>query len=106
MKKLLVIIQGLLLLPILLIGQRYEPSKTDLEMVLNKFVNYRFGTISIYKIKKNDDIKRAIKKQEEAESGIQLDESLLKSVDPEILSTIERGAKGGRQLENITNTII
>ncbi|MCX7735671.1 MAG: hypothetical protein N2319_03060 [Candidatus Kapabacteria bacterium] len=106
MKKLLVLIQGLILLPFFLFGQRYEPSKTDLEMVLNKFINYRFGTVSIYKIKKNDDIKRAIKKQEEAAKGVQIDEALLKAVDQEILGVIERGAKGGKNLEAITTTII
>lgn len=83
-----------------------EPSRQELENVLSRFINYRFGTISIYKIKNPSDIKRALKTKSEVGAGKKEAEELLKSIEPAVALIITRGAEGGDECDKIRNDII
>ena len=66
-------------------------SKNELESVLGRFSNYRYGTVSIYKFK-NDDItkiRETLKEYEAAESGeADATADVLKNVDPRIITKL------------------
>lgn len=82
-----------------------EATRTELELILSRFSNYRFGSISIYKVKNIGDIRRAIKLREERASGVQIDEKILKSVDAKILEEVENGVRGGSDIREIVQSI-
>lgn len=75
-----------------------ESFRIKLESILNKFKNYRFSTISIYRIKDIGDIRRAIRAQDEAltRTTAVADEACVKNADRTIVdfvrSQIEAGA--------------
>ncbi len=83
-------------------------SKNELESVLSRFSNYRFGTVSIWRFK-NDDrdkIRETLKEFEIAESGdVAVSDELLKSVDPRIIAKTEECVKGGMSNENCFDDI-
>lgn len=82
-----------------------EATRTELEQVLSRFSNYRFGSISIYKVKNVGDIRRAIKLREERAAGVQIDERILKAVDAKILEEVENGVRGGLDIREIIQSI-
>ncbi|MGQ9819289.1 MAG: hypothetical protein ACUVQ1_05120 [Candidatus Kapaibacteriales bacterium] len=82
-----------------------EATRTELEQILSRFSNYRFGSISIYKVKNVGDIRRAIKLREERASGIKIDEGILKAVDAKILEEVENGVRGGLDIREIIQSI-
>lgn len=82
-----------------------EATRTELESILSRFTNYRFGTVSIYRLKNVGDVRRAIKIRQESSSGIKLDESILKAVDERILTEVENGVTAGDELNEIINSI-
>jgi hypothetical protein len=95
-----------MLLPISLLAQAFEPSNGDLEAVLSRFSNYRFGTISIYRIDNIQDVRKAIRLSEQAKSGVSTDESILKTVEEEVRYIIEQGVKNDDDINQITTDII
>lgn len=82
-----------------------EATRTELEQILSRFSNYRFGSISVYKVKNVSDIRRAIKLKEERAAGVQIDEQILKSVDAKILNEVENGVRGGADIREIIQSI-
>ncbi len=73
-------------------------SKNELESVLSRFSNYRYGTVSIWKFKNEDrdKIRETLKEFEIAESGdVAVSDEALKSIDPRIISKTEECVKGG-----------
>lgn len=82
-----------------------EASRTEIEQILSRFSNYRFGNISIYRLKNIGDVRRAIKFKQEKAAGVQINEEILKTVSQEILSIIEDGVRADEGLREITNAI-
>lgn len=82
-----------------------EATRTELEQILSRFSNYRFGSISIYKVKNVGDIRRAIRLREERASGVKIDERILKAVDSKILEEVENGVRGGLDIREIIQSI-
>ncbi|MCX7880039.1 MAG: hypothetical protein N2517_05205 [Ignavibacteria bacterium] len=82
-----------------------EATRTEMEMILSKFTNYRFGNISLYRLKNVADVRRAIRLRQERAAGIKIDENILKAVDQAILNEVEQGVKGGDDLTTIVQTI-
>lgn len=82
-----------------------EASRTEMEQILGRFSNYRFGNISIYRLKNIGDIRRAIQLRQQRSAGIQINEEILKAVSQEILSIIEDGVRADESLREITNAI-
>lgn len=68
-----------------------ESFRIKLESVLNKFKNYRFSTISIYRIKDIGDIRKAIRAQDEASTRKEItnDKECVKNADPNIVTFIK-----------------
>ena len=87
-------------------AQRDEPSMQELENVLSRFINYRFGTVSIYKIKNASDIKRALKTKSEVGAGRQEAEELMKGIDEVIAQRIRQGAEAGDECDKIRENIL
>jgi len=83
-----------------------EPSRQELENVLSRFINYRFGTISIYRIKNPSDIKRALKSQSEMGAGLKEAEELLATLDPQVATMIKDGAEAGDDCDKIADDIL
>jgi len=83
-----------------------EPSQKELESVLKRFINWRFGTMSLYRVTNISDIKRAIKLGEEKKAGIKMDETLFNSVDSNTKVLIERGVTGGASSDEIRQEIV
>ncbi len=104
--KIILLNLALMLLPISLLAQAFEPSNGDLEAVLSRFSNYRFGTISIYRIDNIQDVRKAIRLSEQAKSGVSTDESILKTVEEEVRYIIEQGVKNDDDINQITTDII
>lgn len=73
-------------------------AKSELESVLSKFTNYRYGTVSIWKFK-NDDrdkIRTAIKEYQLAESGdVAISSDVIDKADKKLVSHIEECVRGG-----------
>ncbi|MGB9771869.1 MAG: hypothetical protein ACPLX7_07820 [Candidatus Kapaibacteriota bacterium] len=82
-----------------------EASRTEMEQILGRFSNYRFGNISIYRLKNISDVRRAIKMRQEKAAGIQINEEILKTVQQEVLSIIEDGVKADESLREISAAI-
>ncbi len=80
-------------------------TRTELEQILSRFTNYRFGTISIYRIKNIGDVRKALQLKEEKSAGITIDEALLRSVDENILNEIEQGVIGGDDITAVNQSI-
>jgi hypothetical protein len=95
-----------LLLSEMAFSQSAEPSMQELENVLSRFINYRFGTVSIYKLKNASDVKRALKVKSEVGAGKKEAEELLKTLDPVIAQMISLGAQGGEECDKIRENII
>ncbi len=83
-----------------------EPSRQELENVLSQFINYRFGTISIYRIKQPSDIKRALKSQSEVGAGVKEAEELLATLDPKVAQIIQDGVDAGDESDKIREDIL
>ncbi|MDD3125567.1 MAG: hypothetical protein PHV24_07090 [Candidatus Kapabacteria bacterium] len=78
-------------------------SKSDLEGVLSRFSNYRYGTVSIWKFKNEDrdKIRETLKEYQIAESGeAEVSSEILANVDPRIISKTEECVLGGTPNEN------
>lgn len=78
-------------------------SKNELESVLSRFSNYRYGTVSIWKFKNEDrdKIRETLKEYEIAESGdVAISEEAIKDIDPRIISKTEECVRGGLTAEN------
>lgn len=82
-----------------------EASRTEMEQILGRFSNYRFGNISIYRLKNIGEIRRAIQLRQQRSAGIQISEDVLKAIPQEILSIIEDGVRADESLREITNSI-
>ncbi|MCX7908630.1 MAG: hypothetical protein N2560_03845 [Ignavibacteria bacterium] len=82
-----------------------EASRTEMEQILSRFSNYRFGNISIYRLKNIGDIRRAIQLKQQRVAGVQINEEILKAVSQDILSIIEDGVRADESLREITNAI-
>jgi hypothetical protein len=83
-----------------------EITKGQFENVLSRFVNYRFGTISLWRVKNISEIRKAIKEREAAASGVVADESVTKSADPRVASAVEEGVKGGDDIDQIRQELV
>ena len=83
-------------------------SKNELESVLGRFSNYRYGTVSIWKFKNEDlaKIRETLKEFEVAESGEAADVAdLLKNVDQRIVNQTRECVLGGIDNENCYDNI-
>ena len=83
-----------------------EPSRQELENVLSQFINYRFGTISIYRIKNPSDIKNALKSQSEVGAGLKEANDLLATIDPKVADMIRSGVDAGDECDKIREDIL
>jgi hypothetical protein len=90
----------------LIFAQSVEPSRQELENVLSRFLNYRFGTVSIYKVKNISDIKRALKTTSEVGAGKKEAEELMKSLEPVVVSVITRGVEAGDPCDKIREDML
>ncbi len=103
------IIIGILTAILLMSGNLFaqsEPSRQELENVLSHFINYRFGTVSIYRIMNPSDIKRALKAQSEVGAGIKEAEDLLSQLDPKIADMIKSGIDAGDECDKVREDIL
>jgi hypothetical protein len=103
------IIFGILTAILLISGDLFaqsEPSRQELENVLSHFINYRFGTVSIYRIMNPSDIKRALKSQSEVGAGIKEAEDLLLQLDPKIADMIKSGIDAGDECDKVREDIL
>lgn len=82
-----------------------EASRTEMEQILGRFSNYRFGNISLYRLKNIGDVRRAVRMRQEKAAGIQVNEEILKAVSQDILSIIEDGVKADESLREISIAI-
>lgn len=82
-----------------------EASRTEMEQILSRFSNYRFGNISIYRLKNIGEIRRAIQLRQQKSAGVQISEEILKSIPNEILTIIEDGVRADESLREITTSI-
>lgn len=107
MKKIQIILLFIFLIPFYLIAQKYEPSKNDLEAILKNFINYRYGTISIYQLKSGsvEDLRDIIKLSTGVEQTKTIDSSLLKTLEPRVLEIIIEGAKLRRNSDRVIESI-
>lgn len=84
--------------------------KNELESILNRFINYRFGTVSIYRLKNEDlsKVRDAIKDFDNTESGTAaVSADVLKTIsDPVILQMIEDGVKSDDDPSTIRTDIV
>lgn len=75
-----------------------QASKSELESILSRFSNYRYGTVTIWKFKNEDrdKIREAIKTYLISESGEEdVSEEALKDVDPRIIQKSEDCVRAG-----------
>ncbi len=74
-----------------------ESFRIKLESILNKFKNYRFSTISIYRIKDIGDIRKAIRAQDEAltRTVAVADEACVKNADRTIVDFVRSQVEAG-----------
>ncbi|MCX8054297.1 MAG: hypothetical protein N3A67_01325 [Ignavibacteria bacterium] len=74
-----------------------ESFRIKLESILNKFKNYRFSTISIYRIKDIGDIRKAIRVQDEAltRTVAVADEACVKNADRTIVDFVRSQVEAG-----------
>ncbi|MFN3306627.1 MAG: hypothetical protein ACK42Z_05515 [Candidatus Kapaibacteriota bacterium] len=82
-----------------------EATRTEMEQILSRFSNYRFGNISIYRLKNIGEIRRAIQLRQQKSAGVQISEDILKSIPNEILTIIEDGVRADESLREITTAI-
>ncbi len=82
-----------------------EASRTEMEQILGRFSNYRFGNISLYRLKNIGDIRRAIRMRQEKAAGVQISEDILKSIPQDVLSIIEDGVRADESLREISKAI-
>lgn len=87
-------------------AQGLEPTKQEVESILSRFINYRFGTVSVFKIKNPSDVKRALRTKSEVGAGKKEAEDELKKIDPVIASIIKRGAEAGDPCDKIREEIL
>jgi hypothetical protein len=105
LKKMLVVIVCLSFLSVFLPPKTYsqgdESFRMQLESILYSFKNYRFSTISIYKLKDKKDFAKIIKKRDESEStgeegATQVNEAdLIKGIELAVKNMIEKDATAG-----------
>jgi len=101
----LTIITGVIISGISL-AQGFEPTRQEYVSVLSRFINYRFGTISIFKIKNPSDVKRALKTKSEMGAGRKEAEDELKKLLPSVQSIITRGVDAGTDCDKIREDIL
>lgn len=79
--------------PISAAAQGDEPFRMKLESILHRFKNYRYSSVSIYKMKDVRDVRRAIqsKEQQKAVTSSNADESCVNNADRTVASLIETG---------------
>jgi len=82
-----------------------EATRTEMEQILGRFSNYRFGNISIYRLKNIGDIRKALKLRQEKAAGVQINEGILKAVDQAILKIIEDGVLADESMREILQAI-
>jgi len=82
-----------------------EATRTEMEQILGRFSNYRFGNISIYRLKNIGDIRKALKLRQEKAAGVQINEEILKAVDQAILKIIEDGVLADESMREILQAI-
>lgn len=82
-----------------------EATRTEMEQILIRFSNYRFGNISIYRLKNIGDIRRALQLRQQRAAGVQVGEEILKAVDQTILNIVEDGVRADESLREILKTI-
>lgn len=82
-----------------------EATRTEMEQILGRFSNYRFGNISIYRLKNIGDIRKALKLRQEKAAGVQINEGILKAVDQAILKIIEDGVVADESMREILQAI-
>ena len=97
-----ILLGTLLLVPVY---SQDEATRTEMEQILSRFSNYRFGNISIYRLKSIGDIRRAIKLRQEKAAGVQINEEILKAVDQAVLTIVENGVLADESLREILQTI-
>ena len=95
-----------LAIPTIVKAQTYEPTRQELENVLSKFINYRFGTISILRVKNPSDVKRALKTKSSISAGKKEAEDLMKTIDPNVAVIIQRGVDAGNDCDKIREDIL
>lgn len=83
-------------------------AKGELESILSRFSNYRYGTVTIWKFKNEDRdiIREAIKISQESASGSQSSSAeILAKVDSRILKKTEDGVRAGMPTDDILDDI-
>lgn len=85
-----------------------QVSKGELESVLSRFSNYRYGTVSIWRFKNEDrdKIREAIKEYLIDESGEEdVSDEVLNGVDPRVIQKTEECVRGGSTNETCFDDI-
>jgi hypothetical protein len=82
-----------------------EATRTEMEQILGRFSNYRFGNISIFRLKNIGDIRKALKLRQEKAAGVQINEEILKTVEQAILKIIEDGVLADESMREILQAI-
>lgn len=85
-----------------------ESFRIKLESVLYKFKNYRYSTISIYRIKDVGDIRKAIRAQEEltTRKNAVAGSECVKTADPNIKNFVQQQVDGGASSSAIKREMV
>src|SRR5690606_21521359 len=89
-------------------AQMDESFRIKLESVLYKFKNYRYSTISIYKIKDIGDIRKAIRTQEEAltRRNVSAGTECVKTADPALKNFVQGQVDAGASSSQVKREMV
>jgi hypothetical protein len=113
-QAILVLLALTIILPLVTKAQGGDKAfQNKLESVLSQFKNYRFSTISLYKISEIGEIRKLMKKQESIQVSATLGaagggadlEALKKKVGEDVYNFISESAKGGKSQRAIASDI-
>jgi len=112
MKKISSLIIGSIILSIAMSfnanSQIDETFRTRLESILSKFKNYRYSTISIYRIKESGDIRKAIRAEDEklTRRNVTAGTDCVKNADPNVRNFVESQLAMGNSSSAIKRELV
>ncbi len=85
-----------------------ESFKIKLESILTKFKNYRYSTISIYRVRDIGDIRNAIRKQEEVSTrkNVTSGTDCVKNAEPSTITFVQSQVDGGKSSLDIKREMV
>lgn len=84
----------------------YAQRVDDVESILTKYKNYRFGAVNLYKITTPDELKEILNKKEDEVAGGDKGEEILKDLDPGIVDVITNGVLNGASESEIQRNLV